>query len=75
MLILRQRSSKRTQELQQSNDKLQREIEQRQQLLEALARSLRERRSLAEQLPEVIARINRNHTIAFVNRDIGGRSP
>lgn len=72
---LEQKVQQRTYELQQSNIKLQIEVEQRQQLLEALARSEANWRSLAEQLPEVIARINRNYTIAFINRDIGGRSP
>lgn len=72
---LEQKVQQRTYELQQSNIKLQTEVEQRQQLLEALARSEANWRSLAEQLPEVIARINRNYTIAFVNREIGDRSP
>lgn len=72
---LERKVQQRTYELQQSNIKLQTEVEQRQQLLEALARSEASWRSLAEQLPEVIVRVNRNCTIAFINRDIGGRSP
>jgi len=72
---LEQKVELRTQELQQSNVQLQSEVETRQRLLDALARSEANWRSLAEQLPEVIVRINREHVISFVNREIGNRTP
>ncbi len=71
---LEQKVELRTQELQQSNVKLQAEVEERQRLLDALARSEANWRSLAEQLPELIVRINREHTISFINRNIGDRT-
>jgi len=72
---LEQKVRQRTQELQDSNQKLQDEIEARQQLLNALAASEANWRSLAEQVPDTIARINPDYTIAFINRSIGGCQP
>lgn len=72
---LEQKVQQRTQELQDSNRKLQNEIETRQQLLNALASSEANWRSLAEQVPDTIARINPDYTIAFINRSTGGYQP
>ena len=72
---LEQKVQQRTQELQESNRKLQREVEERQRLLEALATSEANWRSLAEQVPDTIARINSDYTIGFINRTIGNYSP
>ncbi len=72
---LEQKVEQRTQELKQSNLQLQDEVEERQRLLDALSRSEANWRSLVEQLPEVIVRINREHVISFSNRMIGNRTP
>ena len=72
---LEQRVERRTEELRQSNIKLQAEIIERQRVLDALRKSEANWRSLAEYLPESIATINYDHTIAFINRSINHRAP
>lgn len=72
---LEDKVQQRTQELQESNRKLQKEVEERQRLLDALATSEANWRSFAEQVPDVIARINPDRTIAFINRAVGGYTP
>jgi PAS domain S-box-containing protein len=72
---LEQKVQQRTQELQESNRKLQKEVEERQHLLDALAASEANWRSIAEYIPDTIARINPDYTIAFINRAIGGKMP
>lgn len=72
---LEQKVQQRTQELQQSNIRLQKEIEERQRLFDALARSEANWRSLAEQVPEIIVRIDRDHTISFINHSINDQTP
>lgn len=74
-LELEQKVQQRTQELQESNQKLQKQVEERQRLLDALAASEANWRSFAEQVPDVIARINSDYTIAFINRESGGYVP
>ena len=70
---LEERVERRTEELSQSNTKLQAEIEERQRVLDALRTSEANWRSLAEYLPESIATIKRDHTIAFINRHVHER--
>lgn len=72
---LEEKVQQRTRELQESNQKLQREVEERQLASDALAASEANWRSFAEQVPDVIARINPDFTIAFINRDSGGYTP
>lgn len=72
---LEQKVQQRTYELQESNRKLQQEVEERQRVLDALATSEANWRSLAEQVPAMIARINPDYTVAFINRTIGVHSP
>lgn len=72
---LEEKVQQRTRELQESNHKLQREVEERQRLLDALAASEANWRSFAEQVPDVIARINSDYMIAFINRESGGYEP
>jgi len=72
---LEQKVQQRTQELRQSNAKLQGEVEQRQRLFDALAGSEANWRSLAEQVPEVIVRIDSDYTISFINHNISNRTP
>ena len=72
---LEQKVQQRTQELQQSNSKLQKEVEERQRLLDALSASEANWRSIAENVPDTIARINQDYTVAFINRATGGRTP
>lgn len=72
---LEHKVQQRTQELQESNQKLQQQVEERQRLLDALAASEANWRSFAEQVPDVIARINSDYTIAFINRESGGYVP
>ncbi len=69
---LEQKVAQRTEELRQNNQSLAKEIEQRQQLLEALAKSEANWRTLAEQVPELIVRIERDQTISFINRQRAG---
>ncbi len=72
---LEQKVLQRTQELQESNKKLRIEVEERQRLLDALAASEANWRSLAEQVPDMIVRINPDYTVAFTNRAIGDQTP
>jgi PAS domain S-box-containing protein len=72
---LEQKVQQRTQELQESNRKLQKEVEERQRLLDALTTSEANWRSIAENVPDTIARINQDYTVAFINRATGGRTP
>ncbi|MEZ4729704.1 MAG: response regulator [Caldilineaceae bacterium] len=72
---LEQKVQQRTQELRESNTRLRGEVEQRQRLFDALARSEANWRSLAEQVPEIIARIDRDHTISFINHSINDQTP
>lgn len=70
---LEQKVAQRTEELNKNNVRLKKEIAERQLLLEALATSEANWRTLAEQLPEVIVRIEHDHAISFINRPIGER--
>jgi PAS domain S-box-containing protein len=72
---LERRVEQRTQELQQANRQLQAEIEERQRAADALRASEAHWRSLAEYLPEIIATIKLDYTIAFINRAVHDRSP
>jgi len=72
---LEYRVEQRTEELRLINSKLQREIEERQHLVEVVRQSETHWRSLAEYLPETIVTITPQQTIAFVNRAIGPRPP
>jgi len=72
---LESKVAQRTEELRQNNVSLAKEVEQRQQLLEALAKSEANWRTLAEQVPELIIRIEPDHTISFINRQSAGYEP
>lgn len=72
---LEQKVAQRTEELYQKNSSLAREIEQRQQLLEALTKSEANWRTLAEQVPELIVRIEPDQSISFINRSRAGHEP
>lgn len=72
---LEQKVQQRTQELRESNEMLQQQVEERQRLLDALATSEANWRSIAEQVPDTITRINRDYTVAFINRSIGDQTP
>jgi PAS domain S-box-containing protein len=72
---LESKVQQRTQELKDSNEKLQKEVEERQRLLTALVSSEANWRSLAEQVPDIIARINLDQTIAFINRAFDNHMP
>jgi len=72
---LEQKVAQRTEELRHNNAQLQQEITQRQQLVDALVKSEANWRTLAEQVPEVIIRIEPDHTISFINRQIAGQKP
>ncbi len=65
------RVSERTEELRLANDQLQAEIEQRQQLLDALHKSEANWRSLVTNVPELIATIQTDGRILFINRPVG----
>ncbi len=72
---LEQRVEQRTEELRQSNTKLQKEIKERQTVLDALRTSEANWRSLVEYLPEIIATINRDCRLTFINRTVDNRIP
>jgi|GEM_PF-1139155 len=61
----------RTEELRLANTQLQAEIEQRQQLLDALHKSEANWRSLVTSVPELIATVQLDGVISFINRGVG----
>ncbi len=72
---LEDRVRRRTEELRQTNIRLEAEIEERQLVLDALRKSEASWRSLATNVPELIALITPDGLITFVNRAVGGRLP
>jgi PAS domain S-box-containing protein len=72
---LESRVQQRTEELRQSNLQLQAEILERQHVVDALRKSEANWRSLATNVPEIIAMIDQERHITFVNRAFGSRAP
>lgn len=72
---LEQKVQQRTEELRQNNERLEEEIAERQLLVEALVKSEANWRTLAEQVPDVIIRIEQDHTISFINRQLDRHTP
>ncbi len=68
------RVSERTEELRLANSQLQAEIEQRQRLFDALHKSEANWRSLVTNVPELIATIQTDGLISFINRPVDGQS-
>jgi len=72
---LEERVQQKTQDLRLVNMSLQREIEERQRMFDALRTSEAKFRSLVENVPDIIVNINQEGVITFINRTIGERQP
>ncbi len=72
---LEERVRQKTQDLRLVNISLQREIEERQRMFDALRASEAKFRSLVENVPDIIVNIDLKGVITFINRSIGDRQP